>query len=365
MPIKNEKFWTVDINDDDLYIDEFISISIEEATDLSLPICKIRFQTSRWEKVQEYTSTGFKVKIGMGKDSIETSCNMKVFKKDVQTYRGNDHWMVSIWLTYDSMDYYNKHRMNVFNSHSDKLRSSEVVSKVVTDLGFTPEVEQSDDKMLWLQYNLSDRKFLEEVVTHGWFGDNKPTMYGARRDGKFIYKPVTSLLTPKFSFGQGDDVDIPTEDQTVANKDGFLTAWLGKERIIPYHNWEKGLDKEETHTPEQHMAGFVGMDESTKYATIGSLNENMHENWYKAEGQNLQGRASLSTATTEVIQHNEYKDIYVLDCFEGLFIKKDTMETILPFMGNWLATRVKHRITDNHYSCTITLAREGLLEGGS
>jgi hypothetical protein len=363
MPIKNETFWTVDINDDDLYIDEFISISIEESVDLSLPICKIKFQTQRWEQVQKYSAPGCKVSVGLGKDSIETSCNMKVFKKDVQSFRGNNNWIVSLWLSYDSMDYYNKHKMEVYNSHSDLQRSSEVVSTVTSAIGFTPEVEQSDDKMLWLQHNISDRRFLEEVVTHGWFGEQKPTMYAARRDGKFIYKPITSLLTPKFSFGQGDDVDIPTEDQSIAKKDGFLTAWLGKERKIPFHSWEKGLDEEEIHTPDQHMSGFVGMDEATKYATIGQLNDNMHINWYKAEGQNLQGRASLSAATTEVILHKEYKDVYALDCFEGLFIKKDTMETILPFMGNWLATKVVHRITDNHYSCTISLSREGLLEG--
>lgn len=363
MPIKSEGHWTVDINNDDLYIDEFISVTIEESSDLSLPICKLQFQTQRWEKVQQYSSPGFNVTVGLGKDSIETNCKMKVFKKDVSNFRGNNNWIVNLWLSYDSMDYYNKQRMNVFNGNSDKLRSSETISKVATDLGFTPEVEQSDDKMMWIQHNTSDRRFLEEVVTHGWFGEQKPTMYAARRDGKFIYKPITSLLTPKFSFGQADDVDVPTEEQAIAEKSGFLTAWIGKERTIPYHSWEKGIDKEETHTPEQHMAGFVGMDENTKFAAIGTLNENMHDNWYKAEGQNLQGRASLSASTTALTLHDKYKDIYALDCFEGLFIKKATMEPILPFMGNWIATKVTHTVKDNHYSCNISLSREGLLEG--
>jgi len=359
--IQNEDYWCVDINDDDIYQDEFIALSIVETSDLALPICSLRFQTQRWEKVQQYTTPGFKVSVGVGRTSIETSCSMKVFKKKVATYRGNNRWLVDIWLSYDSMDYYNVHRTNVYNSHSDLQSSSDVVTTLTSRIGFTQDLEVSDDKMLWLQYNISDRRFLEEVVTHGWFGEQKPAMYAARRDGLFIYKPVTSLLKPRFSFGHGE-VDIPVEDLSLTEKDGFLSAWIGKERILPFHSWEKGLNEQEINTPDQHMSGFIGMDDTTKYAPIGSLNDNMHENWLKAESQNFQGRASLSAVTTDIILHKEYKDIYVLDCLEGLFIKPETQETILPFMGSWLVTKVIHTVMDNHYSCTMSISREGLLE---
>lgn len=354
--IENRGSWCVDINDEDIGSDEFISLSIVETSDLSLPMCYLKFQTQKWEKVQQYTKPGFSVSVGVGRTSIETRCNMKVFKKDVQTFKGNYRWMVSIWLSYDSMDYYNVHRLKGFND-----KSSGVISTVTSGLGLTPEVEQSDDKMLWLQHNVSDRKFLENVVTHGWFGDQKPALYAVRRDGKFIYKPVTSLLEPKFSFGQGD-IDIPVENLIIAEKSGFLSSWIGKTRIIPFHSWEEGTNSQESNSPISHMAGFVGMDDTIKYAPISSINANMHSNWLKAKSQNFQGRASLSAITSNVTLYKDYKDIYVLDCLEGCFIKAESQETILPFMGNWLITKVTHSVKNNGYSCTMAISREGLLE---
>jgi len=355
-----EAAWCLDINGDDDFKEEFRSIKIIETSDLALPFCNLMFKTTDWDKVKQYTDPGYDVSIGMGRESIETTSKFTVFKKQVRTFGGNNQWMVNLYMTYNSMDYYTKHLMNIYNSTSDLQNSSDVISTVASRNSLTPDVETSKDKMMWIQSNTSDRRFLEEVCTHSYFEDNNPALYAARRDGKFLFKPAKSFLKKKFTFGQGE-VDIKIDTQQIHNRDGFFGSWLGKTRIIPFHDWEGGTTDQETSTTEEIINSSVGMDDFTKFAAHSTINDNVHKNWLKAQGQNLQCRSSISAASMEIVQaEGVYIDAYVLDCLEGNFTHTETNEAITPFMGLWLSTKVAHQILDGHYSCNITVAREGL-----
>jgi len=365
--IRYEGFWAVEINGEELDADELLSISLEESCDMSLPVAHLQFRTADWDKVQRYTSPGYKVKIGMGIDNIETENTYVVFKKAVTNFQGIYHWAVDVWLILDYMDFYNKHRLVVYNSQGDRKLSSEVVSTVANRVGLSPVVSQSSDKMMWMQHNISDRKFLEEVISHGWFGSDNPAMYCIRRDGTLIYKPISLLLTPKAVIGHAKEgVDIPVGQHSLTESDGFISSWLGKKRTYPYHDWEEGTDSSKVTSPTNHMSNFVGLDaDQEKFAPIGVSNDNVHDKWLEAESLNLQGRGSLSAMTLDFELVDKYHDIYALDCYKGLFMNPDGGRLVTPFCGKWLVTKVLHKIADSHYSCIVTLAREGLMEDKS
>ena len=361
MAIGIKGLWSASINGDEIDSDEMRMLNIEEIADLSLPTAHLQFRTHDITKVKKYVTPGYKVQLHLddggagGEGSIDA--NFVVFKKKLQTYQGNDEWLVDTWLILDNLDYYNKHRMETYSTWSDKKKSSEVVSQVASRVGLTPKVKSSSDKMLWIQHNTPDRRFLEEVVYHGWFGEKQPVGVGIKKNKDFIYKPVGDLLTKKFKIGDMDDCDIKVNEYNMTISDGFLSSWVGKERITPTRLHEEGIDTEYDIETTPLIAQDTGLYDTVKYAPIGWQNDNVHENWFKAESQNIQFRASLSSMSMSIGFHGQFRDMSILDCFEGLW--KQAEGTFLKELsGLWLATKVSHRITTEHYTVVVTLSRE-------
>jgi len=364
-----EGLWGATINGDEIDSDELRMLNIEEIADLSLPTAHIQFRTQEISKVKKYITPGYKVQLhlddggaGAGKGTGGSiDANFVVFKKKMQTYQGNDEWLVDTWLVLDNLDYYNKHRMETYNTWSDKKKSSEVISTVGSRVGLNPKVKSSDDKMLWIQHNITDRRFLEEVAYHGWFGEKQPFAFGIKKNSDLIYKPIPDLLNKKFKIGDMDECDIKVNEYNMSISDGFLTSWVGKERVTPTRLHEEGLDIEYDVNTEALISNDIGLYDNVKYAPIGWQNDNVHANWFKAESQNIQYRASLSSMSMNIGLHGEFRDISILDCFQGLWENASGI-ALKEISGLWLATKVSHRITSEHYTVVIQLSRERSLE---
>lgn len=352
--------WCVDINNDEIDVDELIQLVIEESVDLSLPIAHLSFRTKDIEKVNKYSSKDYKVTLGLGRTDIETKMDTVVFSREIRTYQGNNQWSVDVYLAYDQLDYININRMETYNTTEDLKKSSEVFEKVCKRNSLKPLTIPSNDKMLWLQYNISDRFLLEEVLTHGWFNKQDPVMFGIRRNGEAVYKPISSLLNPKMSFGQGD-VDILVNDYGLKSKANFLSSWVGGKRITPKNLQEEGIFLETKTDVKDFMSGSTGLSlEVTRFSNTQFENDNVHKHWLEAYSQNIQGRASMSSVYFPMVTYEEYKDIYVLDCLESSFINPDNKQPLYPLMGNWIVTNIQHRIVDNEYACTFIVSREQL-----
>jgi hypothetical protein len=363
--------WQVDINGDDIQTDEFRLLTIEEKADLSLPIAHLQFVTQDFDKVKRYTSPGYKIEIGLGAESpSDATGKFQVFKKRLATFQGNDTWAVDCFLILDFLDYVNKHRTETYTTTDGKKKSSEVFNTVWGRVGLSPDVESSQDKMMWLQPNTTDRRFLEDVAQHGWFGQGKPAAFGIRRDKKAIYKPADSLLTPKKTIGTMDGSDLMVEEYAIETSDGFLSSWVGKERWSPTQLHEEGLNHQETKTPEDYktdtdslISDKVGLYDNEKFAPWAWQNDNVHDNWVKSEAQNLQYRASMASQTMEISEHEQYHDLYVLDCLEGMWARIDGKKpALLPQInGPWLISKMLTFISIGHFRMDFSLSRETMV----
>ena len=357
--------WCASINGDDIKPDEFKALNIEETSDLGLPTCNFTFHSHDLDKVRRYTKRGEVIPIGIGDWTMDilVENEFKVQNKKIATFQGNDNWSVNLSCILNKPDYYHKHRMRTFNTWGDKWRSSDVIAKVWQDVGLIPKVHSSKDKMLWLQANVSDRRFLEEVVHHAWYGEGKPVAYGIKKNDEAFYQPFETLLSPKFTIGNMEGVDIPIEGWGIQVNDGFASGWMGYDRINPTHRTEDGYDIEYNTKVTPVIAPDAGMYSNEKFAPVRTYNDNVHKEWVKAESQNLQFRASLSANSMMCTLHGEYKDISVGDCLDGRWITTDKIDRPhVEVNGLWIVSKVRHLISEGSYNLEVFLSREALIE---
>lgn len=365
MIIKNQDNWSVsiDLDGEFLSVDEILLVSIEETTDLSLPVAHLVFRTQNYKKVKKFTEADAVIKLGVGDgygEDIRTVKPYKVINKTVTQEAGGMDWSVDIWLIYDAMDYYDKHRMEVYNTRVEHQLSSDVFKVIMERYGLSPVVKDTKDKMMWVQSNISDRKFIEDVLSHGFVEDDIPLLWGIRRDGVAKYLPIKDLLVIKGDIGGKKEDDFPFTDYILKSNDGFLSSWLGETRHNIWHNSEDGIDGDTIVKIKPQITEQTGFHVNEKFAELEYDNDNVHAKWLRAKSQNIQNRANLSSKTMEMISGITYRDIYVLDCYKAIWEnqEKELLET---FMGLWLVTRVKHQIADGYYTCSVTFARETLL----
>ena len=69
--------------DEDLEGDEFMSLMIQETTDMALPVANLVFITQSHKKVKAFTEPGAKIKLGIadGDDNVKDASFYRVFNK--------------------------------------------------------------------------------------------------------------------------------------------------------------------------------------------------------------------------------------------------------------------------------------------
>jgi len=355
--------WALTVNGDDILGEELIFLNMFETVGLNLPTLAMLFYTTDEDKVKRWSEPGYPVEIGFGIDTIEDVSTFKCFSRKVSSIGGGDQWSVELKAIYDSLDYVNKQLTNVYNTWGDMKKSSEVFSTVVTRNGFKPDVPvPSNDIMLWTQYNITDRKLLEEVVWHGFFSINDPCLSALRKDAKAIYKPLSKIITGvKGIIGNSEDASIIANSFTLNNNEGFLSSWGGDIREIPHHHSEKGIDDFDKGSVTPKVVRTSGLTPSLeKYQEIELLNDNVHDHWWEAYRQNRQFRSSLSSQVMRVTS-DEYTSIFPLDYYRTKFLRQDDKTLLAPYSGKWIVSDVVTSVKDSAFTQHISLSRETLL----
>lgn len=366
-----ESQWVMEINGGAIKNDEVMYLRINDEAGLTLPTLELSLNLKDESKVKEYTQRGFELEIGIGKETINYTATFQVFKKiTAEGLTGSNYWILKIWGVLGKLEYLDKQRTETYTTTDDPKKSNEVWSEVTGRYGFNPDTLDFKDKMLWLQYNITDRKFLDELVWHGFYNNNDPCLSCIRRDSKAVYKPVSELTkAPKGIISNTDTGDYRSNSFEISQNDGFFSIWGCGERSTPMHTLEEGSDdqtdilKTESSvlvTPQILTSGI--REESKRFTESQFINDNVHSNWWRAYEQNRILKSSLNTIQIE-FDFMEYYDLYPLDYFEILWKKQhsDSEEMIIPVGGNWLAIKTELVVKDMMYSQRIRLAREELL----
>lgn len=350
-----------EVNSDEILGEELVFLNIYEQAGLGLPMAKIHFYTQDENKVKRYNEPGYKVQLGLGVDTVDSVSPFVVFTRKIAQTAGADNWSVVADLVYDAVPYLTTQRFRHFDTHSDKKKSSDVWARVVEEANFRPETQASDDKMLWLQTNSTDRQFLEELTWHAYFGADDPALSALLADGRAIFKPYSALRSSKGCIGTTPDATFRSNDFSLSQNEGFLTGWSGSKRRVPHHNAESGLDELDIGDVQAKIAtasgSILGVERTQE---IEFLNDNVHPKWWDAYRLNRQFRASMSS-TRITLNVDGYGKISPLDTYEVKLERQSDSQLLIQYNGDWLVESVTSSIQKSTVMQHLSLCREVLL----
>lgn len=352
------------INDEEVSSEEFEHLVIEERAGLALPMVKLKFMTQKDELVEKYNTPGYKVTIGYGRDEIVETTDFYVMTRQIANAKGGDNWDITVNGVMGHPEYLTKQRMNHYNSWSDLQRSSEVWSTIMTRADLKPITPKpTDDKMLWLQHNNTDRQFLEEMMWHAWYAEDDPILNGIRRDKEAWYKPLSEIIKKKVGIiGNTDQADIKANNMQGQQNDGFLGSTMGKKRKVPYHSLDDGTDESDEGEVKPHVAPKVGFaDKTDRTQEVNFINDNVHKNWWKAFRQARQTKTSLS-GTGVYFTCENYNPVKILDYYEVQMQKVDPANVeITMYNGLWIVSKVSTYVVSHGMQQRVGLVREGYI----
>lgn len=351
--------WQVEIEVDYLLGDEFQQMEIEEQAGLSLPVLSLKFTSERNEAIRRLLKEQY-ITIGFGKRSIETRARYEIFDFSLKNGpRGEFKQDVVLYAFCGEIEYLRLPRFLAYTSESVPQNSSDVWSTVVSRHGLTPETMTTQDRMNWLQCSKTDRHFLHEVTSHGFYKEGTPLLSGITKDGKALYLPFSALPKPKLLFGNVADADHSVGTYMEDNQTGFLSTVFGRKRRTLYRNMEEGTDDlVETNATTQIVSPGL-RDGLVKYNEGTYLNDNIHPEWIRAYEQNVQLKASLS-ADAISIPLVEYSPVRLLDRVNFIYLRpEDGIQEKVS--GEWLVVGGNLQILGNTFQQYLTLSRERIL----
>lgn len=341
---------------------------IEEAGN-SLPSFELVFKT-RDSKILKYFNEGNLIKYQFGVDEDKLNdCPLRVLKKEFKKL-GQGEVVIRLVGLYDALEYVTNCKIM---DYSDKS-GIEVIDEVAGNYFLKNfNVTSSSDSQTWLQHNIPDKKFINDVWMHSYI-DNSFIAIGITSEGEFILKDIKKDLAEKngepiWRFVQNvnnEEKDITYEgDFSIDSQSGFINHWLGygrKKSIRVLENAEDSLLESEFNPL---LAITNSLDRysnvNSRVAEFGLLNDNVHENYWKAYYQNLTNLSIFSTITTTLSYSKRLlPNMKVLDL---VMFKDEETEEFLEAeedSGLYYITKISRTIANRQLVTLVDLSREAL-----
>lgn len=263
-------------------------------------------------------------------------------------------------------DYIINHNLQI----TDEKSAIEIV--VETALRNFEKVEsnitKSDDKQNWIQHNISDRQFLNDVIMRADLGTSFPVT-AITSDGTFIIHDLEKLIEtdkPDWRLTKNrtskDDIIYDT-DVSIESQAGFINNWIGYGKELKVINTIDGEVESVFEDPKIIMSMSNELDKSKtiekRYGGSRSISDNVSSTYWSAFNHNLQSLANLSKIDNTVSFTNIYKPVRPLDIvnFSEESNKNDAASSEHS-SGKYIVSGVVRTYQNNMTSTTLILNRE-------
>lgn len=292
------------------------------------------------------------------------------------TVTRTDHsYNIAFTGLYDAMNYLVEHKQRSIRDKSAleaiMLVARDHFSRVDTN------IPKSEDRMVWLQPAVPDKKFIADTWMYADLPDSFP-MLGITVDGRFMIRDMATLIhekraTPKWEFlpnvGDGSD---PKKiwyngDYVVNSNSGFMNHWLGYGNTLDVRDLELGEYEEVLeHTPPQltkasSFARNAGAD--GRRGTPQWLTDNEHPRYWHAYQQNTTQLALYSTVSVTLNYDDKlHHDMRLFDMVYFREAQSARLGVDNPFSGLYVISKLSRKFTDNGVTTSVELSRETLAD---
>lgn len=366
--IKNHYYFYVEIGGQKEFLgneDDFISFVISEEAGNVLPTFEFVFLLEKdKEDLLKYLNEGNIVKIRIGV-SPDDAVEVELAIMNMTVERSGKHlWNIFLTGVLNKLPYMMESK--IFST--DQISGVECIEQVVSNYFSTEfNVPTSTDKQYWIQPNVSDRKFVNDVWLHSYRPGSFLAM-GITCDGKFILKDPKLDQSYKWKFDHRDPEAIKYHsDYVLKIRSGLMNSWVGhgKDRTVFDADGGEYVEESESFEPLLAMTNvFHRSSEVTQKASDFRIqNINVHDNYWAAQKRNITSSALFSSVTIDVEFGDMHRPIKVLD--RVLFMEQvadSTFQDLLFLSGYYYVTKVVRHIQDKAMHTTVRLSREALSE---
>jgi hypothetical protein len=358
------------IDEDFMEHDDLEILKIVEEVGNVLPTFILVFRTYL-EDVLSKLNDGTIIKVSMGVD-IE---NMEDYDLSVNKFSskviGNTSVRIECMGFASKINYITDQPLLISDEKSGIEVAIETASK---HYKVDTNITKSKDKMKWIQYSVTDKKFVNDCLLHS----NVPNSFVASAitaSGKFIIRDIAKYIKSlkgrydwKFTKDNDglDNTIIIESGLKIESRSGFMNNWVGYKKII------NGIDvtaKETTDIFAEDADVLLALSSELdkaksikdRFAGTRMMSDNVHDKYWECYEKNLKGLASLSRLGIPVSFSNEFKAVELLQV--GMYSQPSTnneAEASEYVTGLYIISNVTKTIQANMFNITCILNREAL-----
>jgi len=337
---------------------------IEEAGNV-LPSFEFIFSLEDTTDLLYKLHEGNTLSVSMGADTQGmTTVELVPLSRTIEK-QGDSRYLVRLTGLYNAMEYILDCKSRAFAS-----KSGVEVMKTVAGSHFTVDsnVDSSNDSQTWIQPNVSDKKFMNNLWVHSDMNTSFIAV-GITSDGNFVIRDIITLLDqdPHWRFVKqetGRDNEIIYDGDFVVDPDtGFLNQWVGYERTRVVSDLKTG--SQTSISPSLNSMFIEGALE--KLSTVGRRvaestvinTDNTHAKYWESRLHNITHLAVFSSFKLFVSYQKRYVPMKILDI--GYISDKESeakQSAVLSHSGQFLITKISRSLTNNQFVTTCELNRE-------
>ena len=358
------------IDEDFMEHDDLEILKIVEEAGNVLPTFLLHF-TTYLEDVLAKLNDGTIIKVSMGVD-IE---HMEDYELSVSKFSseviGNTNIKIVCVGFASKINYITDQPVQITDEKSGVEAALEAAAK---HFEVDTNITKSKDKMNWIQYSITDKKFVNDCLLHSNVAGSFVAS-AISASGKFILRDIKKYLKSikgKYDWKFTKDNDglentiIIEGNLKIESRSGFINNWT------EYNKIANGLDVTKGGTIDTFsddsgvllaLSSELDKAKSIKDRFSGTrmLSDNVHEDFWVCYEKNLKALANLSRLGIPVSFSNEFKKVELLQI--AMYSQPSTNnenEASEYVTGLYIISNVTKTIQSNMYNTTCILNREAL-----
>lgn len=227
--------------------------------------------------------------------------------------------------------------------------------------------KNSTDSMYWKQYNISAKRFINDIWLATYIPESFPAV-AITSQGKMLIRDIKKVIKrPDVDWnladpGAGEKYIPIAPDYKLGSKKGFFNTWVGvgREKFLYDQDDAVGILLAEDIKAFFALTAKLGVnaDREKKNFENGTVNENVHPNYWQAYLRNITSLASYSAISLKF----NYQNLHLpVNLYDTLFFKEfsTTGKNASEYAtGNYIITKIVERIQKRNLITLIEANRE-------
>jgi len=346
--------------------DDLVTFKVIESTGNVLPTWEILFYTGD-EAVLAHLNEGNDLEVSYGRNPDETKTSTLAIQRVTKSYAGQDRHQIYANGLFSALGYISNPGLFISSRQSGVATIKEVVESHFNIGENDFNIESSEDIQRWAQYNISDRRFVNEIWMHSFIRGSFICV-GITSDGRFVLKDMRELFAedPSWVFTIGTTQEsneiVYDPDPVLDAKTGFINAWLGRGRERVIHDIEAGTSADLFVEPEPLIAASQQLarraDLVRRHGETRAVNDNVHPQYWEAYMRNLTNLAVFSSDRITLSFSNVFRDVQVLDHVVYNEAEVSSGRIAEVYSGEYVVSKVSREVSNRQFATTVELCRE-------